>query len=225
MARKQLGTQPAGATDLATKGYVDTCWHPGYVTGRYYLPPGALTNQQGVPGASVTGTPNPKIWAFPARIPQRIKIDRLGAAVAASPDSSGSFLLAIYASDPTTKLPAALLAQTGTGSTASTGTVNVDLASAVWLDPGLYWFAFQTNSITATFMCISSGFPWLPWLIGIPGGGDALQITAVSTHTSGLTFSNTYGSWPSDLTGATVYRAQASGAQCPLVQFRVSDLG
>lgn len=118
--------------------------HPGHVAGRYYA-----MKRGGSAVAASTLSSNIvsfMIWT----LQERITVSELGARVSTT-SAGGNFKLAIYASDPITKLPSgAPLGQTGNLSTATAAWVFGALSGGnLQLEPGTYWVAMMCDNTTA----------------------------------------------------------------------------
>jgi hypothetical protein len=126
-------------------------------------------------------------------------------------DAAGLFQLAVYASDPATKLPTGLpLAATADMSAAATGFVSADIVgSNVAFQPGLYWQAICTNSATAAFTVFATTMTIANALVGTATLANLGNSTANGALVRALV--QTYGTWP-DLTSATLTESFSNGS-------------
>jgi hypothetical protein len=164
----------------------------GYVSGRYYW---------GILGQVAAGTASGgnQIKLHPVIIKERVTISELASRVATA-DASGSVQFAVYATDPTTKMPTGVpLGSTGSISTTPVGPITGALGASLTLEPGMYWFAMNTNSATVVFQVINISSNNL----GVLLGGTAAQVSSATTGSMAhLAIAQTFGTWP-DLTAAS----------------------
>ena len=193
----------------------DPADHSGYVAGRYYSPFGTSTPGNG--GAFVATT----TYFTLGTIKERITISQLGTRIA-TVLSSGNFQLAIYTLDPTTGAPRLLVANTISGSTTTSTTVNVALSQGnTQIEPGQYWFAFQIDNTTATTYSYqtTAGFHASVY-------GSATNVCLGTSEPIGLTMpGGTFGTWPSDygVSPATPFGDLVT-ARAPVLQFLVASV-
>lgn len=182
--------------------------HPGYIAGNWYLPHLIVATSNGqAPGAG-------SIRLIPGYVKERITVGGLGVDVTTL-FAGGNVQAAIYANNPATGRPTGLpLASTSSMSTAVTGVVNSTVS--VQLEPGLYWFATNSDNATSAYMANGSTSPSL----SIWQGSSSLLTTAGML--SGLTVAQTFGTWPS-LTSAS-FSELSTSQRIPLVFFNVSSV-
>ena len=174
----------------------------GYVSGSYYHGVNAVVSAGAVSGGST-------IRLHPIVIKERMTLSELGTRVTTS-ETGKSFQLAVYASDPATKLPTGnALGSTSSLSAGSTGVMTAAIqGGGVVLNPGMYWVAFNGDITTAVFQAYGTNSTFVASLLG----GTAAQVSSGSTSSVPyLTFAQAFGTWP-DLTGVTFGRGSASSA-------------
>ena len=109
-------------------------FRPSYVSGRWYSD-GFSRATATIVGAADT------IYAAPIVVYDKITISQLAIRVVTAGTTS-NVKLGIFASDPITGLPGALLGQTaGAVTTAANTNVEIALGSSLMLQPGTYWLA------------------------------------------------------------------------------------
>ncbi|MCJ2127356.1 hypothetical protein [Methylobacterium sp. E-045] len=189
----------------------DTADHPGYIAGKYYLPFGM--------GGSVTGAiiaAGLASFGF-GSIKQRITISQLGAQVTAS-SAGGNFQMAVYAHNPLTGMPSALIGSTSSATTAGTNLVNAPLSANIQLEPGQYWFALACDNITAAFLGVGGASTAFAATIGSATG-------AITNSSSGqlaaLTSPITFGTWPTD---GSQMAFTPNAARSPMIQFLIASV-
>lgn len=172
----------------------------GYISGSYYQGLNAL-----VAGGSVVG--GGTIRMHPIVIKERMLLSELGVRVTTA-ESGKSFQLAIYAADPTTRLPTGNpLGVTASMSAGTTGVVTAAVSGGnITLNPGLYWMALNTDTTSAVFQAFGANSTFIAALLG----GTAQQVTSGTTSSVAyLIFTQTFGTWP-DLTGQAFSRGNTS---------------
>jgi len=164
----------------------------GYVSGRYYHGMIAVVSAGSTPGAN-------SIRLHPIVVKERVTISELGARVTTA-EVGKSFQLAIYASDPATKLPTGnALGSTANMSAGATGAMTAALGANVALEPGLYWAAILGDVTSAVFQSFGSNSTNISAFLG----GAASQVASGATSSIAyLSTAGTFGTWP-DLTSAT----------------------
>ncbi len=172
----------------------------GYVSGSYYHGLNALV----AAGAAIGGG---TIRLHPIIIKERMSLSELGARVTTS-ESSKNFQLAIYTSDPASRLPTgAALGSTASMSAGATGAMTGSISGgSITLNPGLYWMALNTDTTTAVFQAFGANSTFIAALLG----GTASQVSSGTTSSVAyLTFAQAFGSWP-NLTGVSFGRGSTS---------------
>lgn len=166
---------------------------PGaYVSGRWYVPEGALFRSAGAAGA--TGIMRGRRW----RLRAPITLDQLGVQITTGA-ASGNFQLAIYASDPASGAPTGAPLYSSSGiSTASTGAI-ADSGPNLALAAGDYWIFLNVDAsgAAAVFVAASNSALGAVQSVGSSSLGNALGATASA---SGHIRVEAYNSWPT-LTG------------------------
>lgn len=184
----------------------------GYIVNNWLLPDG-LTALAGTPAAPGVNS----IRLFPGRIRERVTINSLGIRVTTL-SAGGNVQAAIYANNPTTGRPTGnALASTASMSTTSTGLVNS--AVSVQLEPGLYWWATNSDNGTSVLQSVVSAGMLMGMKIGSATQGNALGSGASIT---GLAVSQTFGTWP-DLTAGS-FSEQVNTASMPALVFKVASV-
>lgn len=203
---------PAAAIVLAARTLV----HPGYVPGRWYNLMFGMSSSTNSPAAG-------NIRTYPFLVTQTITIsDMLMRVITAS--SGGKVQLAIYGSDPATKLPAgAVLANTGDLSTTAGGVVVTGslVQGAVVLTPGLYWMALNCDTAggTSQLQFATGAVAWASSLIGTATAANS--IIATGTPNFVLSTAATFGSWPN----ASSLTFSEGNAPIPFAVVKVSAVG
>lgn len=172
----------------------------GYVSGSYYHGVNAIVS-------AGTATGGNSLRLHPIVIKERMSLSELGAR-ATTAESAKSFQLAIYAADPSTKLPTGNpLGATNSMSAGTTGVMTSPISgTAITLNPGLYWMALNTDSTTAVFQAFGSSSTFIAALLG----GTAAQVASGnSSSVAYLAFAQTFGTWP-DLSAQTFTRGNSS---------------
>jgi hypothetical protein len=130
-----------------------------------------------------------------------MKISELGAALAIG-SASGLFQLAIYANNPATNTPGAVLASIGSISTTTAGRLSADITGAdVTLPAGTYWQAVNVDASGASAIFLG---PNPAGALGANVLGSPTLALAVAGNLGGanLTYTQAFGTWP-DLTGVS----------------------
>jgi hypothetical protein len=178
-----------------------------YVSGNYYWFDSANS------GSGQILTAN-RAYFRPMVISAPITISRLGVRVNTT-SAGGNLGLAIYASDPITGLPTGDPLGTTSVSTASAGLVEATTSINIPAG-GLYWYAFNCDNATATFMVVGNNMPSANWIVG---NSDMQSLnTGISSSGSIQYQSSTYGTWP---TNPTLSTAAAVNNQNVHVFFKV----
>lgn len=203
-ARTNLGAAASGAnsdiTSLTGLTTPPTWRHPGYVSGRWYVPFYAVSVSSSTLVANT-------IRFRPVLIEQSITVSNLTVTVTTA--VAGNIQLAIYAADPTTKYPTgSALSSTSSSSTGATGVISTTaLAANVSLTPGLYWMAENSDAgpnlvaeagSTTSYMALIGSTTQSRALT--TGPGDSLE----------LRLAQTFGTWP-NVTSSTFTEAGTPG--------------
>lgn len=199
-------------TNVEAVGVARSLIHPGYVAARWYWPPRAVL---GAGTALVANT----IRLNPIILAQAITVSDLAAKIV-TVSAGGNFQIAIYASDPTTKMPTgSALAVTGNISTATAAVISADITGAdVALPTGLYWLAVNADNSVVVLngqgtTALATSFIGTATLANLSG--------AVNAAPNPLTIAQTFGTWPS-LTSASF--TEAPGTAETAVAFKVSSV-
>jgi hypothetical protein len=196
-AKCQISTQPLSSD------------FPGYIVGNWYLPFGGQN-------ALITGVApgSGTIKLYPAYIKQKITIDTLGLRITTL-SVGGNVQIAIYANNYTTGKPTGnALISTASMSTASA--VNVNSAASLQLNPGLYWFATNSDNATSAYTSFNTSSSYISSIIGSTTQSNTL---GNGQGYAGLSVSQTFGTWP-DLTAGSFTESTANQTM-PVVQFKV----
>jgi hypothetical protein len=167
----------------------------GYVSGRYYHGMVSVV----AAGAAVTAN---SIRMHPIIIKERVTISELGVRVTTA-EAAKNFQLAIYASDPATKLPTGnALSSTANISSAATGVMTAALGANVTLEPGMYWVGILGDIATAVFQAFGSNNTNAAVILG----GTASQVASGTTSSiAHLAVTHTFGTWPDLTAGSFTY--------------------
>lgn len=208
-----MSVSPEGGV---TSGKIIYPFHPGYISGNWYNPLGAIT-VSGVSGNPAINT----IKSFPFVCPSPVSITTVACRVVV--DSAGTNVqFAIYSANPTTLKPTgnplsstASLLLTGTAGT----NPSVAYSNAVDMKAGnLYWFACNIDSNTPTFATACGGFSMLPALIG--SSTQTNNFAGAGVTWTGYSTAQTFGTWP-DLTAAS-FTDVTSSSIIPFINFKVA---
>ncbi|MGN8170498.1 hypothetical protein [Agrobacterium sp. 22117] len=183
----------------------------GYVSNSYYHGVNGVVST----GAAITGG---NVRLHPIIIKERMTLSELGTRVTTA-ERGKSFQLAIYASDPITKLPTGnALGATGSLSAGTTGVVTAAISGGnITLNPGMYWVALNTDTTTAVFQAYGANSTIVATLLG----GTASQVSSGTTSSVPyLSVAQAFGTWP-DLTGQTFNRGSGSSVYAAIF-FRVA---
>lgn len=187
--------------------------HPGYVSGRWYLPLYSNGNGTGGPPGATT------LRMLPFTIRSRVTISDLASHIPGG-SAGGLFQAGIYASDPATKKPIGdPVAKTASLSTTTATTVSGPIVGGnVTLQPGLHWMGVLVDNGTAVFRSVGVNSDVR---FNVLHGSTTLA-NAASTGGFALTFNTatTYGTWPT-LTSGSSFTESASNFHA-FVMFRVA---
>lgn len=173
----------------------------GYVSGRYYHGMIAIA----AAGAAIAAN---SIRFHPIVVKERVTISELAVRVTTA-EAGKSFQLAIYASDPATKLPTgSALRSTANMSAGTTGAMSAGTGTDVTIEPGLYWMGILGDMATAVFQAFGSNSTNIAAFLG----GTATQVASgTSSSIAFLSTAATSGSpWP-DLSAASFSYGNNSG--------------
>ena len=175
--------------------------HPGFVAGRWYCPVNASLGVASNIGASGS------IRMLPFVLPLSVTIAALAARVTTL-SAGGNFQLAIYASDPATKLPTGpALCSTGNLSTAA-ATVVSGAVTPVALVPRTYWMAINHDNAVAAYQSMTAQSNSQALI----GSATLANVTGASALAQMIRmFATAFGTWP-DLTGQATVEAASNGA-------------
>lgn len=170
----------------------------GYVAGRVY------DVDSCVAAAALVAN---SIRLVPFVVEERVTLTGLEGRV--STIGSGNIQVAIYAADPTTKLPTGnALASSSSVSTNTLGVCHLPFSSSLQLEPGLYWMASNADNTTAQMPQWNTGHNNnLSRLIGV--ADSSFYSAGSTTGQIGYSIAQTFGTWP-DLTGAGIALTAAS---------------
>lgn len=150
----------------------------------------------------VSGSPpgSATLRIHPFILRSRCTIDKLACRVSTL-SASGNVQLALYNKRSNSDLlPGTLIDKTGSITTAASATVSASLGANQQLWPGLYWAASQHDNATSATSTV--GYNPAGELVGSATLTDVLS--GNSAGLSGYAVTNTFGSWPGDLTNATL---------------------
>lgn len=187
---------------------------PGYIAGRWYhVFPGFLAAGAAIPANSVR--------LLPFMLTQSITVSDLGARVTTLA-AGGNVRVGVYNSDPTTKVPTTVAAETGNLSTASATVVNGAVSGGNKLfQPGLFWAAVIADGTAGgTVVMQSVNGSWVQAGLLV---GSTTQANIASSSTAAslfLTFASTFGAFP-DLTGQSLTEVAGSSTTC-IVQLKAA---
>lgn len=185
---------------------------PRYLSGNYYQGSPYATVAAGAALAANT------IRMVPFLIREAVTISEL-ACRTTTLSSGGRIQLAIYAHDETTGKPTGLpLAQTGSISTTTTGVTSMaPVGGNVRLEPGLYWWAINSDNSVAVMQAYIVGAAIMSYMVG----GTLSEVSSAATSSTIVysVASQTFGTW-GDLTGATFTKISTANYSAPI--FRVA---
>lgn len=167
---------------------------PGYIASQWYSP--YETGMVAAGSAPAAGS----VRCIPFVLKSRVTMSDLGVRVTTLA-AAGNVQVAIYANNPTTMRPTgAVLANTGSLSTAATGVVSGAISGGnVTLEPGLYWACLNSDNSTAVFQ-FSGGAAGI--MGSLVGGANLVTVSsAAASMIVGVSTPITYGTW-SSMTGA-----------------------
>lgn len=199
-------------TGVAVWIQADVLDHGGYIVGNWYLP---VQTPQSTGGAN-PGTAG-LITLLPGVIKQRVLVNALGLRITTA--GTGNAQAAIYRSR--LGRPSTLLASTGSMSTASVASVNAPLSQGDQiLEPGMYWWATAMDNTTAALMSViaTAANPILGALLG----STSQTVAMTAQGFGGYTTPGTFGTWPADLTSATL--TDLTSARAGVVAFKTGAL-
>ncbi len=189
-------------TPSTLPNFAGATMHPGYVSGRWYLPWG-IDGTAG-PGAAIA-TANARL--FPFFVPRSFTLSALGCRITTAA-AAGNIQLAIYASSTTTGLPTTLVAHTASISTTSTGVVNsavVEGSGSVSIPSGLYWMAINADATAgATVVCQAPAAATLTRIMSAIGSATQSDISSGANNVIGQhSVAMAFNTWTADITGTT----------------------
>lgn len=190
---------------------VDVADHPGYVTGRWYMP---VLNAQVASGAA-WGTAG-VIRFLPFVLKERTTISDLGARIITA-SSGGNIQLGIYRANAASRLPTGSpVAMTGNISTTSTGSVAASCVGGnQTLEPGLCWMAVNADNTVVALQTLAGTATWASAMIG---SATQANISAGNTNTAlSLSLAQAFGTWP-DVSAASF--TESTGNVHGIVQFK-----
>jgi hypothetical protein len=192
----------------ALKTYLKSIDLPTYIVNKWY--PACLRGS--VSAGGTTYATNAQ-YMTPFEIRDTVTIGALGLRTVVA--GSSNVQLAIYASDPLqVDRPGALLGNTGNiANNGAAGFYSGALGANVQLTPGIYWAALQCNDTTMTAIIVGNSSEGISWLLGSATGGTAINTNGAQL--TGVTVSSTFGTWSSDLHGATF--TELTSARAPLL--------
>lgn len=181
---------------------------PDYVAGNWYLPYIIVATSNGqAPGAG-------SIRLVPMYLKSKLTINNLGVNITTA-SAGGNVQAAIYANNPATGRPTGTaLVTTGNMATDATGAVSSTVN--IQLNPGLYWFATNSDNSTVTYISNGSTSPYQSIMIG------STSLSNTAGMLSGLSVTQTFGTWP-NLTSAS-FTELSTSQRIPLVFFRVGSV-
>lgn len=194
--RTTLGTIPEAPTTGAPYLRNNSAWQrtfvsTGYVSGNWYPADYGLSMAAG-------GTMSANVIYFaPLVIYQDVTITALMAEVSTLVAAS-NIQLAIYAMDPTTKLPiGAALTSTASMSAATATQVSSTLGAALALPAGQYWAAVNCDTAGIALRALATGQSW-----AASYAGSATMSHVLSANPGRLywTLAQTFNTWPTVVT-------------------------
>ncbi|MFD6316907.1 hypothetical protein [Methylorubrum thiocyanatum] len=190
----------------------DVLDHGGYVAGNWYLP---VQTPQSTGGAN-PGTAG-LITLLPGVLKERVLITALGVRVSTA--GAGNVSSAVFRSKA--GRTGALLVNTGSMSTASVASISAPpVQGDQFADPGLYWFATMMDNTAAALLSAiaTAANPVLSALLG----SVSQTIAMTAQGFGGYTTPGTFGSWPADLSAATL--TELTSARAGVVSFKTGAL-
>lgn len=152
--------------------------------GRYYFVPNSTST------STSNALGNTVLRVMPCFIPQGVAVTRIGAEVQATGEAGSKVRLGIYATDPATMRPGALIVDAGQIN-GDSATVQELTVTGVTLTPGWYWFAQVIQSAPSsvpTMRTSASGsvVPPIDILTTIPSANAAVFGYAMTPVTGAL---------------------------------------
>lgn len=182
----------------------------GYIANNWYVPfgPQNAFAAGAAPGAN-------SIRLYPALIKQKMTMIAMGVRVTTA-SAGGNAQVAVYAHNPATGRPtgAALITSVNLDTSSLANSVGTAFGQ---LAPGFYWFATNSDNGTSAYASLGSD-PYMSQLIGSTTQQNSI---AGSNFLTGLSVSQTFGTWP-DLTSATF--TEVTTATIPVLQFKVGSV-
>jgi len=231
--RLYTGTSNPGSSNDTTQGYAAGSYGLNTGTGQGFVCRSAasgaavwealgvpdhpgLTNENGAWFLSVNSgvsagavAANGTASFTPFMLKTRCTIKALGCCISTA--GSSNLQLAIYSSAVDSsglQRPNALVASTGNISNSSTGFVSGSVTS-VQLEPGLYWFAWNSNDSTCKVIGPGNAIGQYLWLVGSTSSGPMLSGGTVVNR---ITLALTFGTWTTPLGGSSFSEQTTVGA-------------
>jgi len=171
--------------------------HPGFIANNWYpmFPP---TGTEAASGALVAGT----TYLAPFFLPFRMTVHALGWRITTLGTSNTQ--AALYRNNsgatPALNRPGTLIASTASVVNTAAGAFSQTLSSDQQLEIGWYWHAMQNNDTTVRVLARSATDGQTSHFMGSATLGSVLATSAII---QGLSFTGTFGTWPSDISGST----------------------
>lgn len=190
--------------------------HPGYLTGKYYLPQSIFTGNSGT--ASASG----RLQLVPFYVPRTVTIDRFFTRI--STGSAGNWQGGVYNASASTLMPTTLVGNGGSAATNSSSTATESLLSGgsgsnITLNEGsLYWLGVNVDNASATFPIVTQS------IVAQSLIGDTTNTNIIAggaTVLIGYYTAMAFGTWTADITG-NGYTAAISGTNIPAIGFKVA---
>lgn len=190
--------------------------HPGYVAGNWYVPGTSLTT-----GTSAAVYSASLMYCSTGIISQLVTVSALTLRITTA--GTSNIQLALYKNDAALlNRPGKLVASTPSIANTAVGTVTGTFAASVNVPAGSYWFCLQVNDSATRAIAYgsgaSNGVPDFSRTMGSSSANTVMGGTG-SGYPTGVTTTNTFGSWPTDLNGSSW--TETTSTQSPLIGFRV----
>jgi hypothetical protein len=166
---------------------------PVYVSGRWYAP----DSRDFAVAAGLAMSAANTLRLTPGVIHRTVSVTALAANVTTG-EAGRNIQLGIYNSSATTAYPTTLVGRTASMTTDATGTKSASITGgAVTLQPGLYWWAINTDGTAVVCAVSTAGVMTAPIAIGSTTIANVLGVSATLTA---LTTADTFNTWTSDIT-------------------------
>lgn len=169
--------------------------HPGYVAGNWYRVP--IIGFVATGNALAVGS----VRLLPFYLARPIKVSDLGVRIITA-SAGGNIRLALYASDPATRMPTGTaVVETGNISTTTATLVSLGVNAAATLQPGLYWQAVNSDNAVVVLESVNITGTYGTMLVGSATLAN-LSLTSGDAYIT-YSFASAFGAFP-NLTGQAI---------------------